>query len=374
MVINKEHISIMLLYFLIALFPFKSLCQNLVPNGSFEKQNYPFFLRSLYSLSKWNNPSSAQPTLIKKNENSFGVQKPLSARSYISLEYSHLKTGENSFSDIYYIAYIQVKLSNRLKKDSLYCLKLYTSLADNYEYAIENMEAGFSNTKIKTYQNKLFIEPDYSFKLYNQELLLSNKEKWVENCACIKATGKERYLQIGYFSKDLKLHQVSEHKPKFLATNYFIDDVSLMPINHIDSCDCTKSPSVPMMSDYLIETYDTSQNNGYSFEIKDIYFRPNDSLVDSSYKPYLKEILNYLILYPNKKMILETYCSPNELKGGSCNLAKSRAETITDYFTSRGISRNKITIKINDLPISTKQRFSEGTELKNKVSLSFESP
>jgi hypothetical protein len=63
---------------------------------------------------------------------------------------------------------------------------------------------------------------------------------------CIKgiyrAKGGEKFLTIGFFDKDEKFIRVRENPkndPTFKSAYYFIDDVSLVPVDDPSGCNCT---------------------------------------------------------------------------------------------------------------------------------------
>jgi len=102
-----------------------SFAQNLVPNSSFEKfVGCPDYFGEMQKrVRSWNQPTNGTPDLYTKcgwkwvsvPKNIYGNVHPKSGDSYVGMNML--------FSGSLDSEYIQVKLSQQLLKDSIYCLK-----------------------------------------------------------------------------------------------------------------------------------------------------------------------------------------------------------------------------------------------------------
>jgi hypothetical protein len=177
-------IKIPLITVLIFCASFYSEAQNIIPNPSFEdtiKRNF-----GLKYADGWNNPTRSTPdyyTIFHNQkhpdfgipQNLIGFQQPNFGRAYIGIRIYPLDSRFMAWKR----EYLQSKLLNPLKKDSIYCLQLFVSLADSVTFASKNqLGIYFSGTKVNTatdsnlpYTPQIIVSPeDY----------IIEKKKWLK--------------------------------------------------------------------------------------------------------------------------------------------------------------------------------------------------
>ena len=210
-----------------------SFSQNLVPNPSFENGGVPFKFNDIKSVEGWgtfpdfsedyfNKSANDYPKRFKMNnmgvpKNDCGYQQARTGNAYAGLAYSQ--------------EILQCELISTLIKDTTYYLEFYTSLADSSDYAIWRMGAFFSNQPIDAYKKVQFIHP----QLLNDSLnYLTDTVNWIKISGFYKAKGGEKYLSIGTFAREDYDRKFFIPDKKSGRRYYYIDDVSMIPINSKD--------------------------------------------------------------------------------------------------------------------------------------------
>src|SRR5690606_16982538 len=179
---------------------------NLVPNPSFEDTidyGNGFFSPKYWDMTLGSPDyfSSAFKATLESRKTPFsyyGYQIPKNGIAYGGFFTKNISAPENR-------EYIQTKLIQTLKKDSLYNLTFYVNMPDSFHWACEqkNIAFAFSDTMIDIPQHlhKLinWLSPIFfSNTIWNTK----NKEGWEKISNVFKARGHERFLIIGNFLPD----------------------------------------------------------------------------------------------------------------------------------------------------------------------------
>ena len=218
-----------------------SRAQNLVPNYSFEnKIKCPTNSDEFQGyVSLWTGGGGGGPSYFTHCSGDSIVATPLSIYGY---QYAH--TGV-SYAGIYlYVSafynnrsYIQDSLTNSLNSGTKYFVTFYVSLADNYQYACNNMGAYFSDSSLN-YSGvtvKSYLVPQITNDtLHNQ---LTDTIHWIKISGSFVAKGGEKYIIIGNFDDDAHSDTIFVNSSaNNVAAYYFIDDVIVSPdSNYADS-------------------------------------------------------------------------------------------------------------------------------------------
>ncbi|MEA3494442.1 MAG: hypothetical protein U9R42_00210, partial [Bacteroidota bacterium] len=138
----KKHILKVLVtvFFLFNILLLKS--QNLVPNPSFEEcysmPTHFLLINNIHKIIKrWNCPVSATPDYFNSRayrtvsvpNNFIGSQEAKTGNAYVGLILMYANGSE----------YLQARLKSPLKKDSIYCLSLYISLAEKSSHFVDQV-------------------------------------------------------------------------------------------------------------------------------------------------------------------------------------------------------------------------------------------
>ena len=221
--------------------PFLLNGQNIILNGDFE-DTIPAFFGSLKAKG-WETPSKGSPDYFTKfHENNHptissptnfaGFQYPKTGLAYQGIIIYTLTLNNDSKR---YREYLQTKFERVLKQDSTYCLQLYISLADSFQYASKNkLGVYFSNNQIGS--NDFFYLPYTPQIMVSPDTFISEKKEWVEYNFKYQATGGEQYITIGNFTDSTEVDTLfvegGSKDLGYKGTYYYIDDVYL---GHCDS-------------------------------------------------------------------------------------------------------------------------------------------
>lgn len=202
--------------------------QNLIPNNSFEViDSCPFSNTNINVAPPWFQPSKGTTDVFNGCAPINGVNVP---NAYFGFQYAQEGIGYAgivlfSVSPPNYREYIAVKLSDSLKENVLYCLKLHVSLADgsSWNYSISSIGVHFSPDSI--YQNNddpLQVIPQ--FENFNGNFI-NDTTSWLLIKGNYTAIGGEKYIYIGNFRNDA--NTVVQNPPVTARTYVFIDNVQL---------------------------------------------------------------------------------------------------------------------------------------------------
>ncbi len=235
----------MLCLFLLATGSYRPVAgQNLVPNPSFEEYDriqYNFVLTKENfnsSVRYWQMPTAGTTDIFtilvdqayNNNPHStsnvaVGAQDPKDGDFMIGLFTKSINPN--------YREYAQVKLLQPLTRDQMYFAGCYVSLADNMQYASNNIGMLFTKDRIEssTYAPLLFVPQ------INSQTIIEEKTKWLLLSNTFTASESFNYLTIGNFYTDenTQLKKVSD-SIRISSDNayYFIDSVFVEPINELE--------------------------------------------------------------------------------------------------------------------------------------------
>jgi hypothetical protein len=223
------------------MFPAVLFSQNLVINPDFETKNgCPNASGQFILAEEWFSPNIGTPDYFNDcsstmeygtEYNTKGGQIPHSGHGYMGILSENLHNNE-------FFEYLETHLKEPLKSDQQYCLKLYLSLGD-CDFALDELGAVFSQSILKDLQVKKIVLP---YLPLTNGSVLSDTEKWMCIKGIYKAKGGEKFLTIGYFDKEDKFIKVrinSKNDPTFQSAYYFIDDVTMEPMEDASGCKCT---------------------------------------------------------------------------------------------------------------------------------------
>lgn len=256
----------------------------------------------------------------------------LSGRSFL---------GFRVFSMQKHIEYVQNELKEPLEAGQTYCFSAYLKLSPGSRYATNAF--GFllaQNAQDINTDQLLTITP--SRALDNQ--ILNYKTQWMKVQCTYTAKGGERFLVLGSFQnhKDLELVEVPG---RINECYYYIDDVSLVPIEKEEDCDCNFSDQREQLVDELEEESETPFSKlklGEKLVLDNVHFDNDASeLLPESFRT-LGDVLNYL--NTNKTVVVEISGHTSSLGGVDHNikLSERRAVAVKEFLTLNGIEATRI--------------------------------
>lgn len=318
-----------------------------MPNPSFEETNLPVenfdqTLNPIYYLKYWWKPTSGTTDYYYKSDSVDVFTAPshysegLPAKdggAYTGM-FVHVRRGV-------YLEYLQTKLIEPLKRDQKYCVKMYVSLSSVMGYATDGIGIYFGQNEICKMgfrDFRLNFEPQI---LNEPGKILDKVSQWVPVFGVFTATGGEQYLIIGNF---LKRNQYKIKKTKSYVpfrrdeknSYYYIDDVSVVPINNESECNCTDSKKHLIAEEIKPNVY---KNKVESYQVN-FEFDKTELLPEAN--KVLDDVAETLKRDKNIKIILTGHTDSLGNTRYNQNLSLRRANVVKNYLLEKGIEQERI--------------------------------
>jgi len=217
------------------------LAQNLIRNPSFEENieqlcDFVIFSNFFHRYATdWSCPTqgttdtfssdipnkacwSAMPSTFTGVHPRIGNQSPRTQKRF---------AGIYTVDKIEYREYLQAELITPLEPGQNYCASMYVSLADEVEYASNNLGFAFYDDLIREYgfHGVLNLNPQV-----NETNVIEDRTNWTRVYGSFQATGAFRHMAIGNFFDNANTATIlqqgrGQHYPGIAY--YFIDDVSV---------------------------------------------------------------------------------------------------------------------------------------------------
>ncbi len=317
------------LFFL--MLPFLGNAQNLVKNPSFEGYlECPNALGTFGTqVQHWSTPTQGSTDyfntcskVMSAPENFNGVQSPKSGNAYAGFYF---------YAPGDYREYIQTELTRTLKKDGIYKLEFYVSLAEGSDFAVKDFGAALSykpldiDTKKELSKGRLFRTKGNRFQVLeiNHSDFHEDKSVWLKIKTSFTAKGFEKYLILGNLRDNKTTRKVqTKRKETKKGAYYYIDMVSLTSLDNRESMEVIET-----------DTLYVFQNIQFDFDQFQIGEKAEGELALVLEK-----------LRKNEGLKLEIHGHTDDLGANEYNqvLSEKRAKAIADYFLGEGIEANRI--------------------------------
>lgn len=343
---------------------------NLVSNGNFDNAD----VRSLKTIGQlvelgkpWMTPNPTSADLFGQGTkgtkagaptNDYGVQEPASAPAYAGFR-AYTKDPKKNRT------YLQTKLTKKMTKDQLYCVKMQISLADLSKFAVNNVGIFISDKKISSGE-------DLALNFTPQITALNNApvkemDKWVTVCGTFISNGTEEYIVIGGFGPEDKMKVEKMKKPSGINGTvmndayYYVDNIEIIAIEAKSQCQC--GPNTSLQPELIYSRSEAGANNLKPKEklaAANIYYATLSAEVPTIYQEELKALTNILLADPSIKIELVGHSDLDEMAEAKlepkyATLALQRAEGIKAHLMEAGIGESRITVtsKNADEPVNT---------------------
>ena len=330
---------------------------NLVNNGDFE--NYTGKLSKVgrfYLVDSWDVLTSARADYFEtKNplksigipNNIYGEQEAYSGQHY---------AGINAFSyDPKNLrSYLFTELNGPLQKGQLYCVKYVVNLADRSRFAIANLGAYFSESKLENDEGgNVFFEAQINNEF---QKVLKNTLKWDVVCNVYNATGKEKYFAIGNFETDSKTIKEKIIAPEGLdgpqvqMAYYYIDYISVKPVERFSDCNCSaKKDRGPDIIYSKENSVDESSSDKEIVDNSTIYFGFLKKEMNSSARSDLDRLASIMEKDEAYRVRISGHADNEEeieLGGNDAvkDFSRERAYTALDYLAKKGIKKSRFDV------------------------------
>lgn len=240
------------------------------------------------------------------------------------------------------IEYLQNELKAPLKKDSTYCFSAYLKLSPGSKYATNAFGVLFTDKPQYINTNeRLSVVP--SMHLNNQ--VLNFKTRWMKVQCTYTAKGGETHMVLGSFQNHKQLELV-EVPGELIESYYYLDDVSLVPVENEEECGCNFSDTRKNDdSEDEVNSKSSALSTlkvGDKLILDDIHFMNDEAnLLPESFGT-LNDVLAFLLKKP--EVVVEISGHTSSLGGLEHNmrLSELRAEAVKKFLTVNGIDEMRI--------------------------------
>lgn len=251
-------------YFVLILFlfaVFRGNTQNLVPNFSFEEfeacpeevtvDSRKVLIPGWYMPNRGTSDYFNSCTIHQVNvpDNVMGSMSALDGNAYAGIILIEQPPCDSKIKKpLHYREYLQAELIKPLRKDSLYSIRFYFSIASYSTYAVNKLGLYVSekqpsrrlSTKVIDVKPQIALDTN---KTYNE------RDYWYQVCDTFRAKGNEKFITIGNFYDDCNTsiekldysiyrgsiqQTIQENKLAY----YYIDVVLVTPVSDSDSIYC----------------------------------------------------------------------------------------------------------------------------------------
>lgn len=350
---------------------FALTAQNLIPNPSFEeKRSCPvdFNQGSLQNLSSWTQAGRGTTDYFhscSRNmgvpENVFGEQEAKDGEAYLGL-IAYTPTKRN------YREYMQVELTQPLSAGEKYCFTMYVCLAEGSRFSMDGLGALLSTAAIKSDgQSVLRVEP----QLKNPKgYYLDGTDEWLRISDVITANGGERWLTVGNFLADDKLNVRKRNLKGSHADNpwehsyYFVDDMSLVPVETASECRST----LPLLAKMAQDKERWSLSPGEQVKLDHVLFPFDGDELDAIADERLTDVASLMLANPFLYLEVHGHTDIIGPDGYNLGLSERRAEVVLAFLKGLGVPKSRLSMSFHgeEKPVADNQEES-GRSLNRRV-------
>jgi len=286
--------------------------------------------------------------------------------------------------------YLQVQLTEVLEEGKEYCVKFHVSLADLSKYSCNHLGIALTNEAMTANNSDILKFDSY---IQSRKLTVYTKQfYWTPVCGIFKAKGGEEYITIGNFEPEEKLtiKKVKRPrgftKPQTYDAYYYIDNVSVIPLEEAGKCDCDVTPgmedAVTVVRDFnsdknvnttnvkIINTDGSTIENGEQTEKKSTIekasavddidgksfkFAPKSFAISKTAKVEIDKVVAFMKTNKTTKIILTGYIDASE--NDVAKLDGKRVSSVYKYIVSKGIAKERLKRELGgDMAIDEKQK------------------
>lgn len=333
--------------------------RNWVANGDFETVEGKKLKRTggIVYATGWGSPNKRAADLFSESapmesnvsspKNFGGEQTALSGANYAGIRAWSYQNKEPR-------SYLQTKLAKQMKKDSLYCVRFYTSLGDLSKYATGELGVYIGKQKIEkedeanlTYEVKV---PNVRTKIHD------DMYSWQGVCGVYQADGFEQYMVIGNFAANEKTPNAKTKRPRgetrtqLFSAYYYIDNVELYPIKNRGECTCEQLDKAE--SEFIFSrkgAINPSLKAAEKIDQQVFYFKRFQRNLDPSMDPWLNDMIAFMKEDVGIKVKLVGHMDATEVERTRVRpdllmLAKERAEAVKAALVEAGIDAARVTV------------------------------
>ncbi|MAX79627.1 MAG: hypothetical protein CL843_05570 [Crocinitomicaceae bacterium] len=351
--------SILFIAFSTAMFTSAMAQNNLVPNPGFDEteKKVKGGQGEISLATGWYSPDEEKQAdlfseTVKKEygqpENIKGYQMPESGSNYAGIR---VWVGRGSDP----ITYIQAKLNDKLIAGKSYCVSFKVSLADLSKYGNAHIGAYISAKKPRSRDLESGeVKPNIQ---HSTKRIYKDTYMWETVCSVFKAQGGESYITIGGFVTPEAVNEKTETERLKMSSQFrgqrqtedsyfFIEDVSVINLEEIGSCDCEAGESGNEMevvySENVGET-DGDVDPSQTIELMKVYF--DEGVEEPVSTEELDEVVNLMINNQGLQLTVIGHTDKKEELSTTVNLSEQRAKKIKAYLVENGVEDTRVSTK-----------------------------
>jgi outer membrane protein OmpA-like peptidoglycan-associated protein len=333
--------------------------RNLVINGGFEEVEHKRLKRQggIAYAKGWSSPTEVKAdvfsdqapadSLTSAPRNYMGDQTAMSGSAYAGIRtWSYANKDPRS--------YIRTRLKTPLKKDTLYCVRFYVSLADLSKYATNELAVYLTNAVVdKKDAQSLTFTPHVPL---DRTKIYADMFSWQGVCGVFQGQGFENNLIIGNFAASERTDNQKTKRPKgenrmqLPVAYYYVDNVEVYSIKDRSQCKCEQIKDAE--SEFIFSRKGAPNPTWKAAQRVDaqvFYFKRFQRLMDPSMDPFLNDLVNDLKADAALKVRLVGHTDATELERTRvrpvlAELGKERAEAVRDALVEAGIDAGRITV------------------------------
>lgn len=344
---------------------------NLVLDASFEIDDVK--LLKAYGqlptmIKNWGSPNEAnadlfntmaKSTKVAAPKNDVGTEEPFEGSGYAGFR-AFTKDPKKTRT------YLQARLTKKLAKDKLYCVRFNVSLADLSKWGVNNVGMFISDRKLQNANtNALTLIPQITEKTNAPITTMSG---WETICGTYLATGREEYIIIGCFGVEADIKQEKVIKPAgqegMIAPDayYYLDNVEIKEIISQSECFCGKKEDKdPDLIYSRASAKNVDMKPAEMVKATSVWFSYLSAEIPNMFEQELLDIAKLLQENPTMKIDLVGHSDndeQNETKTDKSyiGLAKTRAESVKKFLVDNGVEAARISVsgKDNTVPATDK--------------------
>ncbi|WP_139063761.1 OmpA family protein [Flagellimonas eckloniae] len=319
-----------LTYTLFTLICSSAVSQNLVHNGGFEDfVECPVKMSNLNKDAEyWSAPTLGTTDYFNEcSRTKLGI--PMNFKGKQEAYEGNAYAGLYLFAPKDYREYIQVELTETLKKGHRYRLSLSLSLSEKSDGAVMDIGAIFAeyplsiHTKRQLSNSVLASESTKTThaKQFSATGFYDDKTDWMQVNLDIVAKGFEKILILGNFKSNGGTQYLDFGKTATSTEGYsyyYLDDISLV---------------------YLGPDYKTNQ----SYVLNHVNFDFDRFELEPKAKQSLKDVYQHLQKNPNLKVSISGHTDDQGSEEYNDVLSQQRAKTVAKYLMRLGLPKSRIT-------------------------------
>ena len=344
--------------------------ENLVPNGSFENGDIKK-LKAYGQLedmsTDWFPYTDAPLDWYSTEVKSEKVAVPANSYGYEDASDGVRYGGFRAYSKSPKLSrtYFQVRLTDNLQENQLYCVSFDISLSDLSKYAVNGIGAYFSDRK-EMQPNLGLVDRDPQVK-HRADKVMQLMEGWETVCGTVLGTGQEEYMTIGGFNGSRDIEEVKVKKPSNMTgvqtmhAYYYLDNVKIEPVDAKSQCNCSRSSDTAPDLVYGGPSLPSDLSGREVIERTAVYYAFVKRSFTEGGKSSLDRIAGIMKSNPGWTIEVMGHCDNDELSEGKINprfaeMGLKRAQQVKRYLTSQGVAEGSIVVTglENADPASTK--------------------